>query len=87
MKNDKWISVNTRLPKLKEPVLCIIKTVCGCEHYVPAVLARVNVLDDDWAWIANDPKNLDFVQCPKEDVRAWKLIDKFPSKYPEGFDR
>jgi hypothetical protein len=82
-----WISVNTKLPKLREPVLCIIKANCGCEHYIPAVLARVNILDDDWRWLANDPKNADFVQCPKENVKAWQPIEKFPIKYIKGFDR
>lgn len=85
MKN--WISVKTKLPNINVPVLCIIKANCGCEHYIPNILARINILDDDWAWLGSDPKNSGFVQFQKEDVKAWQFVEKFPVKYPEGFSR
>ncbi len=85
MKN--YISVNTKLPKLKEPVLCIVKASCECDHYIPAILARVNVTDDTWQWLADNPESGKYVSINKEQVVAWQHIEDFPKKYTEGFDR
>lgn len=82
-----WISVNTKLPKIKVPVLCIIEANCGCEHYVASVLARVYISDDDWEWLANSPESQNWIKCPKQKVKAWQYLDKFPVKYNEGFER
>jgi hypothetical protein len=86
----KWVSVNTRLPKINVPVLCIVEANCECEHYVPAVLARMNIVDDDWDWIgvsANEDNKSGRARIKKEYIKMWMDVEKFPSKFTEGFTR
>jgi len=86
---NNWISVNTKLPKIGVPVLCVLKSACPCDHYVPAILARVVVAHDGhWEWITNVNTSNDIeIKCSKELVKCWQSLPKFPVKFNEGFER
>ena len=79
-----WHPVNARLPKLGVPVLCIVRAACECDHYVPTILCR-QMLHDGWAWMQD--VNCEFIHINEEKVVAWRSIEKFPTKFAEGFYR
>ncbi len=80
---DKWIHPDTKLPPPQVPVLCIVKALCDCEHYIPSVMAREIIAHDgDWRWYQGENIPL----APRDYVKMWQPLPEMPKRFVPAWE-